>query len=212
MTSRGGGLCGAVEEDDQLKLLFVERVHGHVEEGATFVDDVVERERTHKEEVVLPGVHREVDAHLVHDDRLPFGRVRCPQQLAIDLASYHEGLAQVSHSDRQGEETIFGADNGHVTERDALCPLLGQRDFAQDDSAQEAIENGSKEVLNDENGHGTRAVRGKRSTTIPDGCLGFKGVKESCGESIHISDTWHVLGWRLLPRQVSVAVPNPVPQ
>lgn len=94
-----GGLCGAVQEDDQLELLFVERVHCHLKEGAALVDDVEECERTYKEEVILASIHHEVNVHLVHDNRLPIWCVCCPQQLSIDLASNHQGLAQVGHSD-----------------------------------------------------------------------------------------------------------------
>lgn len=94
-----GGLCSAVQEDNQLKLLFVERVHRHLEEGAALVDGVVERERADEEEVVLPSIYHEVNVHLIHDDRLPVWCVCCSQQLAVDLAPDHQGLAQVSHSD-----------------------------------------------------------------------------------------------------------------
>lgn len=92
LAGRAGGLCGAVQEDHQLKLLLVERVHRHLKEGAALVDDVVEREGTDKEQVVLPGVDHEVDVHLVHDDRLPVCCVCCPKQLAVDLAPNHQGL------------------------------------------------------------------------------------------------------------------------
>lgn len=88
-----GGLRGAVEEDDQLKVLFVERVHRHLKEGAVLVDDVVESERTYEEEVVFPSIYHKVNVHLVHDDCLPVWCVGCPQQLTIDLASDHQGLA-----------------------------------------------------------------------------------------------------------------------
>lgn len=102
----------------------MERVHRHLEERAALVDDVIQRERTHKEKVVLPGIHHEVNIHLVHDDRLPVRCICCSQQLAIDLASYHQGLAEVGHSYRQAERPIFRADNSHVTKCDGLSSFF----------------------------------------------------------------------------------------
>lgn len=99
LAGRAGGLSCAFQEDNQLKLMLVECIHRHLEKGAALVDDVVECERTYEEEVVLPSVHHEVNVQLVHDDRLPIWRVGRSQQLAVDLASYHQGLAKVGHSD-----------------------------------------------------------------------------------------------------------------
>lgn len=155
-----GGLGGAVKEDDQLKVLLVQRVHRHLKEGAALVDPVVERERTHEEEVVLASVHHEVYVDLVHDHRLPVGRAGGPEELAVDLAPDHQSLAQIGHSDGQAEGAMFGAYDGHVTERDGLGPLFRKGDFGQNDSTHEAVYNGSNEGLDDQKGHGSWADRG----------------------------------------------------
>lgn len=71
----------------------MECVHCHLKERASIVNHMVECERAHKEKVVLPSVHHELNVHLVHDDCLPVGFDGCPQQLAVDLAPDHQGLA-----------------------------------------------------------------------------------------------------------------------
>lgn len=207
-----GGLRRAVQEDDQLKLLLVERVHRHLEERAALVNDVVEREWANEEEVVFASVHREVDIHLVHDDRLPVWRVCRSQQLAVELASYHQGLAQVGHSDWQAKRAVFGADDCHFTKWDGFGPLFRRRDFGQDHSAHEAVDDGSEEGLDDEKGHSTRAERGERSSTVPNSCLGLEGVEERCGETFNILNAWSVTQWGALPCQVSITAADPVPQ
>lgn len=70
----------------------MERVHCHLKEWTVLFNDVVQSERTHEEEVVLPSVYHEVNVHLIHDDCLPIWCVCRSQQLAIDLASNHQGL------------------------------------------------------------------------------------------------------------------------
>lgn len=99
LTGRASGLCSAIKEDDQLKLLLVERVYCHLKERTTLVNDVVECEGTYKEKVVLTSIYHEINVHLVHDDGLTIWCVCGPQQLAIDLAPNHQGFTKVGHSD-----------------------------------------------------------------------------------------------------------------
>lgn len=212
MAGGAGGLGRAIQEHHQLKFLLVHCVHGHLEERAALVNYMVQRERAHEEEVVLTGIHHEVNINLVHDDCLPIWRVCCPQQLAVDLAPYHQGLAQVGQSDRQAKGTVFWADNSHVTEGDGLGPLFWQGNFGQDDSTHETVDNGSNEGLDDDKGHSTWAERGDCTSTIADSRLGLQGVEECSGESNNIVHTWSMVLGGALPRQVSIAAGNPVPQ
>lgn len=125
LTRRTRRLCRSVQEDHQLKVLVVDVVYCHLKERAALVDDVVQSERAHKEGVVIPSIHHEVDAHLIHYDCLP---VRCccgSQKFAIDLASNHQGLAEVGHSNRQAKGIISGANDGHFTKCNGLRPLFG---------------------------------------------------------------------------------------
>lgn len=207
-----GGLGGAIQEDDQLEILLVKCVHRHFKEGAALVYDVVECQRTNKEEVVLASVHHEVYVDLVHDHCLPVSCVSGPEELTVDLAPYHQGLAQIGHSDGQAKGAIFGTYDCHVTERDGLCPLFRQRDFGQDNSAHEAVDYGSNEGLDNKESHSSRTDWGQSSTAVPYGRLSLEGVKESCGKSEHIVDARNVILVLLLPRQVAVATCNPVPE
>lgn len=181
-----GGLRCAIQEHHQLKLLHVQGVHRHLKEGAAAVYHVVEREGAHKEQVVLPHVHREVDVHLVHDDGLPVRRVGGPQQLAVDLAPDHQGLPHVGHADRQAQGALLGTNYGHVTEGDGFGPLFRQGDFGQDDAAHEAVDNGSDQGLDDDEGDSTWAKRGDGAPAVANGGLRFEGVEERRGEAVHI--------------------------
>lgn len=89
LAGRAGRLGRAVEEDDQLKLLLLERVHGHFKEGTTLVDDVVKCQGTYKEEVVLPSIYHELNVDLVHYNGLAIWCICCPQHLAVNLAANH---------------------------------------------------------------------------------------------------------------------------
>ena len=145
-----GGLRCAIQKHHQLKLLPVQGVHGHLEEGAVPVDHVVEREGTHEEQVVLPSFHREVDVHLVHDDGLPVCRVGCPQQLAVDLAPDHQSFPHVGHTDGEAQGALLGTNDGHFAEGDGLGSLFRHGDFGQDDAAHETVDDGSDQGLDDD--------------------------------------------------------------
>ena len=206
------GFGRTVEEDHQLELLQVEGVRGHAEEGAGLVDDVADRERTDEEEVVLARVHHKVDAHLVHDDGLALGRDGCPQQFAVDLAPDQEGLPHVGHADLQAQPALLRADNRRFAEGHSLGPLLGEGDLGQDDPAHEAVDDGTDERLDDDEGHRPGALARDGPPAVADGGLRLEGVEEGGGEPVDVADAGDVALGVTLARQVPVPLGDPVPQ
>lgn len=212
LTARAGGLGRAVQKHHQLKVLVGKGVRRQLVEGTRPVDHVVEGHRANKEQVVLSGVDHEVDVHLVQNDGVSVRRGGRPQQLAVDLAADQQGLPKVRHSDQETQTSFLQADDGRVAEGHRLRPIFGQGDLGQDDAAHEAVDEDADQRLDDEESHGAGAVARRRPAAVPDGGLGLQGVEERRGEAVHVVHAPDVSGGAVLPRQIPVALGDPVPQ
>lgn len=173
---------------------------------------MVKGQRADKEEIVTSSIHHKMNANLVHDDGFTFRRDSCLEQLAVDLASNHQALAQVGHSYLQTEPALSGADNSYLSKGDGLGSFLGPGDFSHDHGTPEADDNCTKDTLDCEDSESTGTICGDHPIAIANGHLGLYRLEECASHVKDIQDTRSVVIRWVLPPHVAISNGCPIPE
>lgn len=207
-----GGLHGAIQKHHQLKVLLQEGFCCHVEEGAVLVYDVVNGEGRDEEEILVAGVHNELNVDLVQDDGLPLGGDGGLEQLPVDVAPDQQALAEVGHADQEAQLPPTLADDGVLAERDGLGSVFGPGDLGQDGPTHEGVDDDAQDGLEDEQEDGSGTLLRDTPEAIPDGHLGLQGEEEGRGEAVDVLHAGGVVDGGVELGQVFVDVGHDVPE
>ncbi len=124
---------------------------------------------------------------------------RGPQELAVNLATDHQGLTQVGHSDLKAKGAFFRADNCLVGEVYGLGSILGKSDFGHNHAAPEAVDYDADKTLNYDQSHGSGTDVSDVHVSVSDGGLGLQREEEGVSQAVDAVGARRVIRRWILP-------------
>ena len=126
--------------------------------------------------------------------------------------SFHDlRFAHVSYAEEQTQRLVSLAYEGFLREHKRLRPLLGTREFGENEASHQGLDDEAETALNHDGDNCNRTISCDVSDAVAYGLLGFYGEKESRSEIVYLTQT-RLPVWLVFVHKVVVHEANEPPQ